>query len=436
MLRPDVAARLAGEEGKAQAQIEKRCADLEALVGVDPAEFVARTAAQARCMVATAHGDGGPLALDCGPRAAVPAPARATPVQVVLDEATWGTRCGDGSPYAFWVRLAPEGEPAERVVIYLQGGGVCVFGDDCANVGSALMRALDNTLSGGGILSNTNPDSPFRTWTKVFLPYCTQDLHVGGGTTNVFPEVTVHRFGGLNVRAALRWVRDALWAELDAGSTEGYRPDRLQVLFAGGSAGGFGVNYNYHYLLDELRWSRTAAVPDSGLGLDNGQLFGVAGLGGLMILDEGTVAWRARAMLPPYCHEPRCAVGPEIQVAHSERLEAVPEQVMLNVTNQVDDVQVSTTFFPSRRAWIDALRSAYCATQGMRGLRSFMPAITTSIHGLTANTRFPSTASAGTTLGEWLGSAFAAPGAVDDRVEEGTLAAAFGVQPFACPVAP
>lgn len=432
-----LAARLVREEERARGRIEQRCTDVGELVALNATELTEAASAQARCLVAAAHGDTGPLALDCGARPAVPPPPRGVATQVVLDEATWGTRCGDGSPYAFWVRFAPAGQPAERVVIFLQGGGVCVFADQCAAVGSGLMRALDNTLSGGGILSNTNPDSPFRDWTKVYLPYCTQDLHIGGGTTNVFPSVTVHRYGGRNVRAALRWVRDALWAELDATSEEGYRPDRLSVLFSGGSAGGFGVNYNYHYLLDDLRWRNTVAVPDSGLGLDNGELIGVLGLGGVMRLESGPLAWRARPMLPPYCHVARCAVGPEIQEAHSARLEATPVQRILNVSNQVDDVQVSTTFFASRRAWIDELRRAYCATQGLTGLRYFMPAIATSMHGMVASSgRYPTIASAGTTLGDWLATAFAAPEALTDRVEEGALVATFGVQPFACPVAP
>ena len=50
-----------------------------------------------------------------------------------------------------------------------------------------------------------------------------QDVHIGGGGTSTFPSVTVHRFGGVNVRAALRYVRDVLWAELDLSTTEGYR---------------------------------------------------------------------------------------------------------------------------------------------------------------------------------------------------------------------
>ena len=69
----------------------------------------------------------------------------------------------------------------------------------------------------------------------------------------------MQRFGALERRAALRYVRDVLWRELDDHRPEGYRPDRMRVLFGGYSAGGFGTLYNYHYVLDDLQWAHTAA---------------------------------------------------------------------------------------------------------------------------------------------------------------------------------
>ena len=118
---------------------------------------------------------------------------------------------------------------------------------------------------------STDPTiNPFSDWTMIFLPYCTQDVHIGGGRQSIFSTITVNRYGAVNVRAALRYLRDVLWSTLDTTTAGGYRPDRLTVLFGGESAGAFGVSYNYHYLLDDLRWIHTTAAPDSGLGLDNG----------------------------------------------------------------------------------------------------------------------------------------------------------------------
>lgn len=416
---------------RAAVRIERKCPDLADLTTLDVPEFFARTLAQARCLVPTAHGDGAPLDLDCGPRAGVPVPPPATAHQVVLDESVWGTRCGDGSPYAFWIRLAPDGSPPENVVVHMQGGGICLFNNDCRQVSSGLFRALDNNLPTGGYLSNTNASSPFRDWTKVYLPYCTQDVHLGGGATSEFPDITVHRFGALNVRAALRYVRDVLWAKLDE-SAEGYRPDRLRVLFGGTSAGGFGASFNYHYLLDDLRWSRATAAPGAALGIDNGEILGMRGLNVLF------ASWGSQPMQPPYCRKRQCSVVPLLQELHSERLGKIPEQQLLNVSNQVDNTQVATTYFDSLREWIDAHRAAYCDTQGLPGLRYFLPAVPSHIHGiLGSSSRFPTgLRSHDVTLGEWLGNAMANPESVVDLVEEGDLASRYGAAPFGCPVSP
>jgi hypothetical protein len=426
--------KVAAAGSRAAARIERACPDgLETLVGLDAATFVARADAQARCLAATAHPDPAPLALDCGPRDAVPVPARGTAVQVVLDEAVWGTRCGDGSPFAFWLRLAPAGAPAENVVVFLQGGGVCVLGTDCASRPADLFEALGDPLPQGGWMSNDPATNPFGDWTKVYLPYCNQDLFIGGGTTSAFASRTVYRHGSLNVRAALRWVRDVLWAELDATTPEGYRADRPRVAFGGTSAGGFGVMYNYHWVLDDLRWPRATAVPDSSLALDSGGAFSVRALGSILVDGVPPLDWGSRPFLPPYCFGPDCAVGPELEIASALRLGIVPEQRILNVSNQVDAVQRSTTFFPDMRAWTDAARTAYCGTQGLPGIDWFLSADPTSIHGvLTSGARWNGIASASVILRDWVASAIGMPASVTDAVEEGALVATLGVEPFAC----
>jgi hypothetical protein len=261
------------------------------------------------------------------------------------------------------------------------------------------------------------------------LGYCNQDVYGGGGRTTVFPDITVHRFGAVNVRAAVRYLRDALWREMDASTPEGYRPDQLRVLFGGVSAGGFGVSYNYHYLLDDLRWVNTTAVPDSALGLNNGSLQGVVGLGILMLS-----SWGGQAYHPPYCLSSPCAVVPYRQLLAAPRLKAAPYQQILNVSNQVDNTQRSTTFFSSSAAWTNAAREAYCATQGLNGIRYFLPAQATSIHGMVQGSRFTTMTSDGVTLRDWLAAAMADPDAVVDRVEEGTLTSNPSIAPFACTV--
>jgi hypothetical protein len=434
------AARVGAAASKAQTKIAAACPAnrLAALIGLDPGTFASRAGAQARCMVATAHGSTDPLTLDCGPRPAVPVPAPGQWTQIVLDSAT-GALCGDGSPYAFWVRLAPGGSPPGRIVTWLQGGGVCVFESDCDAVPPGLFQSLADAPPTAGVLSSDPSVNPFADWTQVFLPYCTQDVHIGGGTQSVFPSITVNRYGAINVRAALRYVRDALWSTLEATTPEGYRPDLLTVFFTGGSAGGFGVVYNYHYLLDELRWIHTTAVPDAAAGLDNGMLLSVKNLGALVGGTTNPFGWNTVQFQPPYCIAGDCGVIlPRLEQATSVRLKAVPEQQILNVTNQVDTVQESTTFFSTLPDWINALRTAYCAVQGEKGLRFWMPAESTSFHTiLTVGPRFDTVTAGGVTVADWLAGAVASPDGVVDEVDEGTLVTDYpGVNPIACLASP
>ena len=362
-------------------RIEAACPALADLIGLEPPAFVGRAAAQARCMTALAHGEPLPLDLDCGPAAADSVPQRGVWTRIVLDEATWGTRCGDGSAYAFWLRLAPAGNPVERIVVDMQGGGACLFESDCLGVRANspfLFRADDEGAPAGGYQADDPAANVFANWTRLFLPYCTQDLHIGGGTQSVFPGITVNRYGAVNARAAFRYLRGVLWRALDDVDSDGFRPDRLTVMLAGESAGAWGVRFNYHYLLDDLRWIHTTAVPDGAMALDNGQPLGVRALG-LLINIAGGFGWGGQSEMPPYCLADDCGVGTVLQTATAARLKATPEQQVLNVSNQADPIQVGTNFFSGFPEWINACRAAYCMLQGTNGIRYWLPA-DTSFH--------------------------------------------------------
>lgn len=422
----------------ATADIRVFCGALEDLIAVDADTYVSRAAAQSSCVIATAYGNTAPLAVDCGPRDDLIAAPRGEYIQVVLDEATYGTRCGDGSPYAFQLRLAPEGSPIENILIGLEGGGVCIFEDDCGRIPDDLFEALSDPAPTTGIFSNDPNENPFANWTKVFLPYCTQDVFAGGGTTSNFSDaVTVHRYGSLDVRAALRYVRDLVWRELDRSTDAGYRADIPRVLFGGFSAGAFGTIYNYHYLLDDLQWQHTQAYPDAGLALDNGETLGIGSLGVLLISDNPPLGWGSRALLPPYCFATNCGVGPVLLEATAPRLKRVPDQQFLILSNQVDSVQVATTFFPSTASWINALRDSYCDTRNLNGVQYYMPAIPESVHVISPRDLYTTNSVDGVVMRDWLAGAVNDPDAVTDRVEEGTLVEAYpGVVPFPCAVAP
>ncbi|HYD50481.1 MAG TPA: pectin acetylesterase-family hydrolase, partial [Terriglobales bacterium] len=358
-------------------------------------------------------------------------PARGTYQRVVLDNETWGTRCGDGSPYAFDVRLAPEGARLDRIVIGLQGGGICFFNADCSSrfqTARGLFTAEDDQPPVTGIMSNDPEESDFADWTKVYLPYCTQDVFIGGGITESFDALDLHRYGTVNLRAALRAFRDILWQAMDAEGGGGYRPDELIALFGGWSAGGYGTMYNYHWVLDDLQWQRTTAFPDAGLGLDNGEI-GVRSFGGLLI-----PVWNAQRYLPPYCFSGHCAVGPDNFTAMSPRLKQVPEQQYLILSNQKDSTQQRDAFFESEPLFINRMREAYCDTKDLNGIQWYLTSESAmSQHVVSVFPNLWEGEVAGITMRDWFEGAISDPDAVEDRAEEGDFTARIeGVEPFPC----
>ncbi len=431
----------------AVSEVQGACAAVEELIAVNPATYIDRAVHQVDCITATGHADTGSLSLSCGPSNADFDAPRGEYLQVVVDGDKWGTLCGDGSPYAFQVRLAPEGERLDRIIVGLQAGGVCAFEVDCVprfesrlDGSNNLFNAMDDEALGAGIASNNPAESPFANWTKVYLPYCNQDVFAGGGVTETLGPLELPRYGGVNLRAAVQMVRDVIWKLMDAEGGDGFRPDEIITLFGGWSAGGYGTLYNYHWFLDDLQWPRTIAFPDAGGALDNGQILGVAGLGLLKI-----PAWGTLPNLPPYCFVGDCALGPVLYEAISPRLKQVPEQQMLILSNQFDDTQRGDAFFTGdegeefwQAQWFNTMRQAYCDTKELNGINYYYTTVSTeSTHLVTLRPELWAGSVAGEVMRDWFLRAVTDPDTLESRAEEGDFVTLFpGVEPFPCTVAP
>ena len=291
----------------------------------------------------------------------------------------------------------------------------------------------DDGYQKSGILNHDGTESPgsvdpFTAWTKANFPYCTQDLHGGGGATQlVGGTLNVERYGGVNIRAAMQVVRNLVAEKANAESPEGYRPDKLRVVFSGTSAGGFGVGFNIHYVLDDLRWADTTFLNGAGSNVNPGlaSALGVLALG----------AWAVDAMIPPYCLDANCFVpATELYTAHSVRLLATPAQQFLVAHNQIDGTQRSTQLFDDTPSHVNAMRQAYCAQKGLPGVRWFMAADPNNFHGLFASNSIDSNLTAGgMVLQDWAHMGIFDPTNIADEVDEGTLVTAYpGVEPFPC----
>lgn len=124
-----------------------------------------------------------------------------------------GTTCALGTPYAFLYQM---GDPRE-VMIYFQGGGVCWDATTCDPAGRLYKPVVGRNERpfDGGMLSLTNADNPVHEYTKVFVPYCTGDFHLGARTvvynapataTDSARRFEIHHNGVANAQAALDWL--------------------------------------------------------------------------------------------------------------------------------------------------------------------------------------------------------------------------------------
>jgi hypothetical protein len=431
-----LASERAGLVATAQAEVESACPDLASLIAVDAPTYVARASQQASCIAATAHTDTRGIDLGCGPSAAEFDAPRGVWTRIPVDRARWGAQCADGSDYSFWVRFAPRGARLDRVLVGLQGGGVCLFESDCAArriSQPGLFTAADDEPLDTGIASNDPAESAFADWTKVYLPYCNQDVFAGGGVVEDLGSTSVPRYGAVNLRAAVEMVRNVLWEKIDAEGGAGFRPDELVALFGGWSAGGYGTLYNYHWFLDDLQWPRTAAFPDAGMALDNGSIVGVRGLGPVKI-----PAWGVRNNLPPYCFGGECSVGEVIFNAIAPRLRQVPQQQMLILGNQRDQTQQRDAFFDDEAFFINTMRGTYCRTKDLNGIHWYLTSASDrSVHVVSIRPEFWAAEVAGETMRDWFRHAIEEPDSLVSRAEEGDFQQAVpGVEPFPCEVAP
>ncbi|MDG1402106.1 MAG: pectin acetylesterase-family hydrolase [Candidatus Binatia bacterium] len=422
---------------EAVAEASAACPDLASLVAVDPQVYMSRAAAQADCVTASAQPSTEGLGLSCGPDAANFTAPRGEYVQVVLDPETTGTLCGDGSPYAFWVRMAPEGYPLDRLLIGLQGGGVCLgIGGDCEarfEQNPGLFTAMDDAPISSGIASIDPDESAFANWTHVYLPYCNQDVFAGGGVVERLGDFSLPRYGGINLRESLAGVRNVLWGMMDGQGGAGYRSDEVLVLFGGFSAGSYGTVYNYSYLPDELLWERTTGFADAGLALDNGEpILGVKGFGIVKI-----PAWGTLPYLPSYCFEGACALGEVIAEALAPRLKKAPQQQLLMVSNERDLTQQNDAFFESEPFWVNTMRRTVCDTYELNGIHWYLTGVSTeSIHVVTIRPELWNAPVDGVLMRDWFERAIFDPDNLQTRVIEGDFVEAVpGVAPYPCDVA-
>jgi Pectinacetylesterase len=204
--------------------------------------------------------------------------------------------CADGSDFAFWERRAKPTRRAKRtkrarptkVVLYLDGGGVCFDAASCAFTGTRGENDFYNwnlsgenpAFPGDGILDFDRAANPFRDYSFIYVGSCTGDLDLGDVTREYSPKLTVEHNGFVNGTAALRYLakhyRDAtqvvvvgktggsIAAPVYGGLVADLLPD-AQVTVFGAQSGAFPDIPDFNAeILDEL-WGAYANMPDWGV---------------------------------------------------------------------------------------------------------------------------------------------------------------------------
>ncbi len=196
---------------------------------------------------------------------------------------TWyqidGAVCRDGSPTGFYVRNGT----ADKLVIYLEGGGACMNGNYCtfnpANVnqilsgdGQTVFGTAGGAISGRqqpgvytngtglqGVFDTTNSANPVKDWSQIYIPYCTGDVHFGSKKDATVPGLTpLQQFVGYqNMRLFMGRIVPT------------FKNKVTRVLLTGASAGGFGAALNFSMVQDSFGDVRVDLVDDSGPPFDD-----------------------------------------------------------------------------------------------------------------------------------------------------------------------
>lgn len=169
----------------------------------------------------------------------------AQPVEVWEEIELGGeTLCSDGSRYAIY----RQNGASDNLHIFFSPGGACWDAESCekaihwknpeksADDGIYYADALDINYSvyQTGIFRKEDQRNAFRDWNKVFISYCSGDVHIGNSTQEYINDAgtkrtIIHR-GQKNSFAALNWIKKNF-----------KNPEK--ILISGESAGGHGAIY-------------------------------------------------------------------------------------------------------------------------------------------------------------------------------------------------
>ena len=255
--------------------------------------------------------------------------------------------------YYFFVQ---KGNP-NRILIALDGGGACWDAATC--IGSPLTGNSTYTVeldesparlaNAEGIFDSTNPENPYKNYTKIFVPYCSADVHWGSRDTEYTLPLptppgpltwTIHHRGTDNFLAVLDWLqkygREAYGIDFDRAR---------DVTVTGASAGGYGANVAFAYVAELTPRARLNLISDAAIGVQTADFYKTAIYDPA---DPGASNWGVLANLPPWVDgldETLLATGADdplgfVPSVFMALAEYKPDARLATLTTNLDTVQV------------------------------------------------------------------------------------------------
>ncbi|HBZ69666.1 MAG TPA: hypothetical protein DEP35_08035 [Deltaproteobacteria bacterium] len=166
--------------------------------------------------------------------------------------------CAGGTPWVYFVKRGT----VNKLIVYYEGGGACWDYFTCAvfpTYAQTVGAKDDPSNATTGLFDYSNPESPFRDWNAVFVPYCTGDIHWGDNTVVYTapnsPPVTIQHKGFVNAQVAEKFARE-------------HFVDPDEVFVTGSSAGAYGSLLGSVYFQERVYPSaRFATLGDAGNGI-------------------------------------------------------------------------------------------------------------------------------------------------------------------------
>jgi hypothetical protein len=163
------------------------------------------------------------------------------------------------SQFAYCINVQVIPGASDKLIFYFQGGGAC-WDKVSTELGFCTSDASPQSLI--GIFDRTNPDNRFKDYTIVQVLYCSGDVF-GGNVTRPYNDrdgVPVEQRGLSNAQSVLDWTK--------AQQASGALASTLsELVVMGCSAGSIGAQLWAEQVLNTLKWSKAAVVPDSYAGI-------------------------------------------------------------------------------------------------------------------------------------------------------------------------